>query len=202
MSKRRSIDPDNYPDYFNRKENAMIIKLNNVRLAFPELFVAKTFKGEGKPAFSASFIFPKNHPQIEELENAVIEAADAKWEGKATAILKTLKASDKALIHDGNTKAYDGYAGNLYVSARNDAQPLVVDRERSRTLTAADGRPYAGCYVNASLEIYAQDNGYGKRINAKLRAVQFVKDGDAFAAGPPATAEEFDDLSVEEEALV
>ena len=32
----------------------MKLKLNNVRLAFPVLFEAKTVNGEGKPAFSAS----------------------------------------------------------------------------------------------------------------------------------------------------
>ncbi|MBD0092018.1 ssDNA-binding protein, partial [Acinetobacter baumannii] len=34
----------------------MKIRLNNVRLAFPALFEAKTVNGEGDPAFSASFI--------------------------------------------------------------------------------------------------------------------------------------------------
>ena len=34
----------------------MKIRLNNVRLAFPALFEAKTVNGEGDPAFSASFL--------------------------------------------------------------------------------------------------------------------------------------------------
>jgi hypothetical protein len=89
------------------------------------------------------------------------------------------------------------------VSSRNKVRPLVLDRDKS-PLTQSDGRPYAGCYVNGSIELWCQDNAYGKRINATLRGVQFYKDGEAFAGGGSATADEFDDLGVdeEEEALV
>ena len=38
----------------------MKVKLNNVRLSFAQLFEAKTVNGEGKPAFSASFICERN----------------------------------------------------------------------------------------------------------------------------------------------
>ena len=38
------------------------------------------------------------------------------------------------------------------------------------------------------------DNQYGKRINATLRGVQFVSDGEPFAGGQPADADEFDIL--------
>ena len=61
-------------------------------------------------------------------------------------------------------------------------------------LTAADGRPYAGCYVIANVELWAQDNNYGKRINASLRGVQFLRDGDAFSGGGAASEDEFDEV--------
>ena len=51
----------------------MKIKLSNVRLSFPQLFEAKTVNGEGKPAFSASFLINPNDPQIKEI-NAAIDA--------------------------------------------------------------------------------------------------------------------------------
>jgi len=47
-----------------------------------------------------------------------------------------------------------------------------------------NGKPYAGCYVNMSIRLWAQDNQFGKRVNAQLRAVQFVKDGEAFGDKP------------------
>lgn len=170
------------------------IKLRNVRLAFPALFEAKTVNGEGAPAFSGAFILPKNHPQVKEINATIETVAKAKWGPKAEAILKQARAADKVALHDGDAKSeYDGFAGNLYISARNKSRPLVVDKDKT-PLGQADGKPYAGCYVIASLEFWAQDNNYGKRINASLRGVQFFADGDAFAGGGAASEDEFDDL--------
>ena len=98
-------------------------------------------------------------------------------------------------LHDGDLKSnYDGFPGNLYVSARSTTRPLVINNDKS-PLTEQDGKPYAGCYVNASIELWAQDNNYGKRVNASLRGVQFLRDGDAFAGGGAASEDEFDDIS-------
>ncbi len=73
-------------------------------------------------------------------------------------------------------------------------RPTVIDRDRT-ALIQADGRPYAGCYVNAVVDIWAQDNNFGKRINASLSGVQFLRDGDAFAGGGVAAPDDFDDIS-------
>lgn len=172
----------------------MKLMLKSVRLAFPALFEAKTVNGEGKPAFSASFLIHPKDPQVKTIHQAIEATAKDKWGAKADTILKAIRAADKSALHDGNAKAeYDGYADMLYISARNQARPLVIDADKS-PLAAADGRPYAGCYVNASVDLWAQDNAYGKRINASLCGVQFVRDGDAFAGGGVASEADFDDL--------
>lgn len=169
--------------------------IKNARLAFPNLFQAKAGPDGGEPNFSAALIIPPNHPIIPELEKAFVKIAQEKWGDKAAVIVKGLKAQDRLALHDGDTKAqYAGYEGNKFINTRSKTRPTVVDRDRS-PLTAEDGKPYAGCYVNASIELWAQDHKqYGKRINASLRGVQFDRDGDAFSAGTVADAEEFDDL--------
>lgn len=173
----------------------MKVKLENVRLAFPVLFEAKTVNGEGEPAFSASFLMAPSHSAVKALRDAAEAIGKDKWGAKWPNIKKELQLKDRLPLHDGDTKGdYTGYAGNLFVTSRNKTRPLVLDRDKS-PLTAQDGKPYAGCYVNASIELWAQDNAYGKRINASLRGVQFLKDGDAFAGGGAASDEEFDDLA-------
>lgn len=173
----------------------MKLKLTNVRLAFPELFEAKTVNGEGKPAFSASFLLDPADPQVQTLQEAINQVAKDKWGAKADAILKQMRATDKTALHDGDMKAtYEGFPGMLYVSTRTPTRPLVIDQDKA-PLQEASGRPYAGCYVNAAIELWAQDNNYGKRVNASLRGVQFVRDDDAFAGGVPATEDEFDDIT-------
>lgn len=175
---------------------SMILQLKNVRIAFCQnLFRPGTVTAADKPAYSATFIIPKDDPQIAKIKKTIISVAEEKWEKKAEEVLKSLKIKDMLCLHDGDGKAqYDGFEGCMYISARNAAPPLVIDRDRTK-LTENDGRPYAGCYVNCSLDIWAQDNKYGKRINAKLRGVQFFADGDAFVGSAPASEDEFDDLS-------
>jgi hypothetical protein len=173
----------------------MILKLTNVRLAFPALFEAKTVNGEGDPAFSASFLIDPADPQVKGINAAIEATAKEKWGAKADATLKAIRAGNKTCLNDGDTKAdYAGFAGNLFISARSKTRPLVIDADKS-PLAAQDGKPYAGCYVNASLDIWAMDNNYGKRICASLRGVQFLKDGDAFAGGGSANPDEFEDVA-------
>lgn len=176
----------------------MKILLKNVRLAFPHLYKAHAHNAGDTPAFSAAFIFPKDHPQVPEIEAAIKQVAEEKWGAKADANLKAIKAADKTCLHDGDIKAnLSGYEGNLFINARSATRPGVYDRDRT-PLTEEDGRPYAGCYVNTSLDIYVQDNNYGKRINASLSGVQFFKDGEAFSGGRPASADDFDDLGFDD----
>lgn len=173
----------------------MKIKLQNVRLAFPSLWEAKTVNGEGKPAFSASFLLDPKDPQVKTIEAAIAQTAKEKWGAKAEQVLKQMRAGDKTALHDGDTKSqYQGFEGMMFVSSRSATRPLVLGRDKSQ-LSEEDGIVYAGCYVNCSLELWAQDNSYGKRVNAQLGGVQFVKDGDAFAGGGSAADEnDFDDL--------
>lgn len=173
------------------------ILLKNVRLAFPNLFEPTTVAGEGKPRFSATLLIPADHPQIEEIKAAQLSIAQAKWGAKAAAIVKGLDKQDKLALHDGDTKSkYDGFPGNFFISAaaQENAAPTVIDRDRS-PLSERSGRPYAGCFVNASIELWAQDNNYGQRVNAQLRGVQFYQDGDSFSAGRPAQADEFEEVT-------
>lgn len=174
----------------------MKVELENVRLAFPNLFEARAFSEDGKdPAYSASFIFGKKHPAVKLLNDAIEVVAKEKWEGKATETLKQLRAADRICLHDGDSKMeYDGFPGNFFVASRNKARPLVINKDKSH-LTQADGKPYAGCYVYATIDVWAMQNKYGKRINATLSGVQFSKDGDAFTGSPPASVDDFSDLS-------
>lgn len=195
----------------------MKVLIRNARLAFPILFKADTVNGEGAPAYSCSLLLTDNatasmdggatfDPAEQVIHKAIDAVGKAKWKEKAPAILKALIAQDKVCLHDGDLKGqYEGFEETRYVSARSQVsqKPRVLDRDKTE-LEEADGRPYAGCYVNASLELWPQDNKYGKRVNARVRIVQFVKDGDAFGASAPVSDDEVDDfaaLEVPEDAV-
>lgn len=174
----------------------MQVKIPDARIAFAQLFTAKQVNGEGEPAFSASFIVDKNSPAVKIINAAIEAVAKEKWKEKAPAILKTLRVSDKVCLRDGDMKPdYEGFPGNFFVSARNKTRPVVKNRDTS-PLVEADGIVYSGCFVNAVVDIWAQDNKFGKRVNASLQGVQFVRDGDAFSGAPPLTDDAFEDLGV------
>lgn len=176
------------------------VTLKNVRLTFPVLWEPKQVNGQGDPKFSAAFLFPPDHPQVQELTAAIIEAATAKWGEKAMETLGALKAGDKLCVHDGDSKSdYDGYAGMKFINASNKIRPLVVGggADGKGLLAASDGKPYSGCYVNAIVEIWAQANQFGKRVNASLLGVQFVKDGPRLAGGSVAAADDFEAIPQE-----
>lgn len=176
----------------------MRVKLQNVRLAFPNLFKPNAIKGSD-PKFSATFIIDptteRGKQNMKVLEDALSDVAKDKWGDKAKDVLDVLKTQRRVCFRDGaDKKNYNGFEGKWYVSATDAKKPLIIDRNRTE-LGIADGKPYAGCYVNATIDLWAQDNDYGRRINASLSGVQFVRDGEHFSGSGPAFVEDFDDLS-------
>lgn len=179
------------------KPTDTVIILNNVRLSFPALFQPKTGPEAGsKPAYSAVFILDKktNAKDIEAIKAGMTKIAAESFKGKIP---------PKNCLHDGSEKPeLDGYGdGVMYVSARSEKRQPVVDN-RKIAMSEDDPRMYAGCYVNAVVRLWAQDNKYGKRVNASLGPVQYVRPGKPFGGTfiDPDTA--FTELPDSEEAVV
>lgn len=172
----------------------MKIKLSNVRLSFPHLFEPTAFKPGDVPKFKGTFLVNRDDPQIKVVEDAINALAKEKWGAKAEAVLKSIRTNpNKFCWQDGDTKAYDGYEGTMALTANNKVRPTLIDADKSQ-LAQSDGRLYAGCYVNAIVELFTYDNS-GNGISASLGGVQFFRAGDAFAGGVPASEDEFDDLT-------
>lgn len=181
----------------------MDILLKNVRLSFPTLFEPQEFKpGDNKPRWSATFLVEPGSDNDKAIRAAIENEAKVTWGAKAPAQLKTMAGQgNKYCYIDGDTKAYDGYAGKWALSchraakAKNGAEfapPLLVDTDGKSVLTAKSGRPYAGCFVNAKVSIYCQP-GENAGVRASFTAVQYASKGEAFAANTP-SADGFDDL--------
>lgn len=179
------------------------IQLKRVRVSFFHGFEPQAFEGS-KPAYTMHLLLEEGHPQRKELEAVLQRVAKATWGANAAAVYKQLKTQDRLCLRDGSTKLtsegeiMEGYDGAVYLSARSYKRPTIIDRDRT-PLTADDGRPYSGCYVNAIVEIWAQAGGqYGKRINCQIQGVQFVEDGESFGGGGrTASADEFESLADE-----
>lgn len=170
----------------------MKVTLKNVRLSFPALFNKAKFEGV-ETKYEATFLLNKEeHAETIDLIKKAIS-------DKIKTDLKGAKlAADKLCLRDGDEATYDGYAGCMSLKASNQSRPLIIDRDKT-PLAENDGKPYGGCYVNATVELWTQANAYGKRINAKLLGVQFYKDGEAFASGNKASVDDFEAFDDEDD---
>ena len=173
-----------------------VIMIKNARLSFPEIWTPKAFNEGQAPKFSCNFLLDKesDKAQIASFKKAIKEAALAGFKGEIPTGLKIC-------INDGKDKSYDGYENAMYISCASRLRPQVIDRDRT-PLVEEDGRPYAGCYVNAAISFWIQDNKWGKRVAANLNGLLFVKDGETFGAGGIKTETVFDDISSEQDADV
>lgn len=177
------------------------------RLSYPALFKMKEFKkGDGKPSYSATCIMDKvkDAASIAKIRACIDALTKEEFNGKAL-------PEDRVCLHDGAKKTDDSEEGHpdgygpsvMYIAARNDkVRPGVVARDLS-PLAEEDGKPYAGCYVNMTVRLWAQGgksfkSEWGKRINCTLRNVQFVKDGPPFGEKITPADREFAALPADE----
>jgi hypothetical protein len=177
------------------------LMLKDVRLAYGHGLWTKSkppkADASAKEKYRVAFILPKTHKQLPEIRKAIMEEMTAKFGARAAAVLKLAEAGQKSCLRDGDTKEGEGFEGNMFIAANSETRPSVFDGMRN-PVTSDDGIVYSGCYVNASIDIYAFDN-VSKGNSAGLRGVQFLRKGDAFGGGAPADESEFDEIGVAEE---
>nr|WP_175800891.1 ssDNA-binding protein [Burkholderia anthina] len=188
------------------------IKLKNVRIAFiDDLRHAAQFDGQGAFRYSATFLVQPGSENDKIVNAAINEAAADAWGKKAEAMLAGFRGNvNKFCYIDGNTKPdYEGFEDMFYLSShrkQDDGRPLLldmyadpatgkparlIDQSTGEWLPGKEGRIYAGCYVNATIDIYAQTKNY-PGIRASLKGVQFAGDGDSFSGARRASDDEFD----------
>lgn len=165
-----------------------VVKLTNVRLSYPNLFVAKASAEGGDAKYSASFLLNKKD------HAALIAQVEKTIERVALDTFKKKVKLNKTCLRDGNEKEdKEGYGDEvMFITSSNTKRPVVVDRDLT-PLTADDVKPYGGCYVNATIRVFVYDHKVGgKGASASLRAIQFLRDGESFGAGPVNAEDEFE----------
>jgi hypothetical protein len=196
----------------DKKEVVGEVLLRNVRLSFASLHEPSEMEsddGTTRRFFKANFLIPKEGDEfknVAKIKKAADEAKAKKW-GSNPKDWPKLKP-EKICLRDGDLENWDGYAGMLYVSANSsvDRRPQVITNRKDKDgnwIKAEPGHernPYSGCYVNALIRLWCQDNKNGKRVNASLEVVQFLRDGDAFGAAPVNPNERFTDDMVGDDA--
>ena len=162
------------------------VKIQNARLAFPNLFVKDQYDRYG-----CTLILEPDNPALASIRKETKRLVDEEFKGKNPGSANNcLKSSEEKTDYPGFTK--DNYYLNCNRKAAFKPNSLV---RRDKTEIESADELYPGCYVNAVVEIWAQNNSYGKKINCGLLGLQFVKDGERFGRGAGSVSEDdFDEL--------
>lgn len=179
-------------------DNAIV--LTRVRLSFPHVAapqVRDNPDGTKKSSYSADFILAPDHPGWAQFMTVVQQMAQAKWGANAAGVLAMVN-QDKRLRGFGRGeekmnkegKVYDGYAGNLYIGAGSSTQPqigdargAIIDPANTMALLTEARKLYGGCWVNAVVKPWMQENKHGRAVRCDFVAIQFLEDGEAFGDG-------------------
>lgn len=169
--------------------------LSNARLSFPHLVEPHSPNPNSKKTYQADLLIAENSADWQALMQRVQELARNEWAEHAEQVLQMIY-QDRRLrffgkgeerVNKTTMQPYDGYAGMVYVSGKRDIQPQMIkqngaaaDPNNSMECQALARALYGGCYVNAAIRPWIQDNEHGRGVRCELVAVQFAKDGEAF----------------------
>ena len=170
----------------------MQIQLKNVRFTYVNTLKSRSFDGSPEAArYSVTLLLEKDSEEQKAIEDAIGAVAEEKWGKAAKGTLKKLSSENRMCLKDGNDKlgkdgeVLEGFEDHFSVAASNKEMPHTLNKYRQVvTLENAGSRdedhrgPSSGDYGAALIRIWAQDNKYGKRINAQLDAIMFIRPGD------------------------
>jgi len=165
-----------------RYTNGMF-RIDRVVASYPHL--DKPYAGEdgGEPKFSIVGLLDKTeHAGIIDLIREDLKRIMGEKKVKVSA--------DKLYLKDGDKYFEDKEEcqGRYVLSARETTRPTLRDASGNKLDPKDDMDDiqelfYGGAIVSLVVNPWYQDNKFGKRINANLRAVRFVEDGTPFGEG-------------------
>jgi hypothetical protein len=190
---------------------AETVKLTRVRISFPSLAEPtgnKEFPNAPK-RYSADFILEPTNPGMRDFMAQAWLAASEKWKEHTQQVFAMIQrdrrmrcfGSGEERVKQKTMVPYAGYPGNVYLSAASDPErpPQIYDvhgklipNENTMERMQAARKIYGGCYVNAAIRPWIQDNQFGRAIRCNLIAVQFLADGEAFGEAQPDVSDMFD----------
>ena len=164
------------------------------RLSYTHLFEKYTPEGGGDGKYMTNVLIPKKEKKtIKALEDAIEAAKKAgivsKWSGKEP------KKLDLPL-RDGDEKDDDVYSDCMFVNAKCNTKPGVVDKNKE-AITDED-EVYSGMWAYVSVTFYAYDVNGNKGIACGLNNVMKFKDDERLGGRVSADAD-FEDIEADDD---
>lgn len=150
-----------------------IVMARKVRCSFPQLWHEEEKGGQTYGRSVTLIVEPSEHSGlITEVKQGIkaVAAAEPKFKGK-------LPAPHLLCLREGDREEYGPKA--QIIKCNTPRTPIILGLN-GKKVTEDEDKIYSGCYVSAKFEIWPQANQNGKRVNAKLLAIQFAGDGESF----------------------
>ncbi len=186
-----STDPNKLP--------ATDLVTPEVRLSFPQLFVAKAppvteENTNPKKKFSTILLMPPT-VSLEPFVAAVKAAMLKKW-GQIVQLAPDKQPIKDAKANKPTMKGFDQGWRYITASANEDRRPAVVDQ---RNVPVTDpSKVYPGMWVRAYINAFAYGGtpGRPKGVSFGLNAIQIVRDGERLGGAAKAPNEVFTPLEL------
>lgn len=179
-----------------------VIFLSDVRLSFPHIAEPQKQRndvtGKERISHNAEFILPATHPGWQKTMQVYGQMMVATFAEHANTVMQMIQ-NDRKLrgfgvgtekINKKTFKPYDGYEGQMFITAGSERQPQIiqadgspVDPMNTMAVQQLARKLYGGCRVNAAVKPWVQKNQHGNGFRFDLVAVQFFKDDAPFGEG-------------------
>ena len=173
------------------------IYIKDVRCSYPHLDKPWSMDPTSEPKYSVMGLIPKTADYRES-----VDALNTYLRKLLTDNKRQPLPQNRMFLRDGDETGKAEMAGHWTVSASEKDPPIL----RGRYLDRATGKPeiippsdaakvfYGGCWISIFCEAWYQNHQVGgRRMNANLRAVQFLRNDTPFGRGR-ITDEEVDDV--------
>lgn len=164
------------------------IRIDGVRFSYPH--IGTPYQGkEGKPRYGVVGLMPKGREYRaakDLIREEIMRIIKEQNRGKDI-------AAKNKFIRDGDESGREEYEGMFEIhtgenpprrpTARSKIRDPKTGRPKRLTPEEADQVFYPGCWGNILIRPWWQNNEYGKKVNANLIAVQFVRDDESFGQG-------------------
>ena len=173
------------------------------RISFPNIVDPQTQvdskTGETKNSYNCDIIMPPNDPGFQNFMQTYATMAQEQWKENAQAAMQMIQSDRKTRCYgQGEEKVskktfqiHPGYAGNVFISARNNKQPQIIDTDgkpidptNTMQIRAVAARIEGGVIGNIVVRIWLQNSKeHGIGVRCDLVAIQFNSDdGTRFGA--------------------
>lgn len=165
------------------------------RLSYTHVFNKYTPEGNAEDGkYMTNVLIPKGEKEtIKALQDAIEAAKKAgiisKWGGKEP------KKLDMPL-RDGDEKDDENYADHLFVNAKSNTRPGIVDKNKVPVVDEEE--VYSGVWAIISVSFYAYDKNGNRGVACSLNNIMKFKDDERFG-GRVSAESDFADIDTEDD---